>query len=59
MSARLFDPTAASVGREVKLAQRPPRLDGLHPIVNLGDNELDARADRPAEEVLALLQGER
>jgi hypothetical protein len=29
MSAPLFDPTAAPVGREVKIAPRPLRLDGL------------------------------
>ena len=29
MSAPLFDPTAAPVGREIKIAPRPPRLDGL------------------------------
>ena len=29
MSAPLFDPTAVPVGREVKLAPRPPLLDGL------------------------------
>ena len=29
MSMPLFDPTAAPVGREVKIAPRPLRLDGL------------------------------
>ena len=29
MSAPLFDPTAAPVGRDVKIAPRPLRLDGL------------------------------
>ena len=29
MSAPLFDPTAAPVGREVTIAPRPARLDGL------------------------------
>ena len=29
MSAPLFDPTAGPVGREVKIAPRPPRLEGL------------------------------
>jgi len=29
MSAPLFDPTAAPVGRDVKIAPRPVRLDGL------------------------------
>jgi hypothetical protein len=29
MTSPLFDPTAAPVGREVKLAPRPARLDGL------------------------------
>src|SRR5262249_23047712 len=29
MSAPLFDPTATPVGRDVVLATRPPRLDGL------------------------------
>ena len=36
MSAPLFDPTAAPVGREVKIATRPIRLDGLR--VGLVDN---------------------
>ncbi len=34
-------------------------LDVQHPIANLGDKKLDARADRLAEVVLALLRGER
>jgi hypothetical protein len=29
MSAPLFDPTALPVGRDVKIAPRPARLDGL------------------------------
>ncbi len=29
MSAPLFDPTAPPVGRDVKIAPRPARLDGL------------------------------
>jgi hypothetical protein len=32
-------------------------LDMPHPIANLEDKELDARADRLAEQVLALLRG--
>ena len=36
MSAPLFDPTAAPVGRDVKIATRPTRLDGLR--VGLVDN---------------------
>jgi len=34
-----------------------PFLDMPHPIANLGDKELDARADRLVEQVLALLRG--
>lgn len=33
-------------------------LDVPHPIANLGEKELGARADRLADEVLALLRGE-
>jgi hypothetical protein len=33
-------------------------LDVPHPIANLDDKELDARADRLADEVVALLRGE-
>jgi hypothetical protein len=29
LSSPLFDPTAAPVGREIKIAPRPARLDGL------------------------------
>ena len=36
MSAPLFDPTAAPVGRDVKIATRPIRLEGLR--VGLVDN---------------------
>lgn len=79
MSAPLVDPTAAPVGRGVKLAPRPLRLDGLR--IGLVENtefnsetlllrlaerlgrrhgmavaRVDARADRLAEEVLALLR---
>jgi len=36
MSAPLFDPTAAPVGRDVKIAPRPIRLDGLR--IGLVDN---------------------
>jgi hypothetical protein len=32
-------------------------LDMPHPIANLSDKELDARADRLVEQVLALLRG--
>jgi hypothetical protein len=32
-------------------------LDIPHPIANLGDKELDARADRLVQQVLALLHG--
>ena len=32
-------------------------LDMPHPIANLGDKELHARADRLVEQVLALLRG--
>ncbi len=33
-------------------------LDVPHPIANLDDKELDARADRLADELVALLRGE-